>query len=230
MREAQAPDPPRSSVGRLRALVKGFFAKGPGALVAFITGVVALLFTLFPGLKPFSPTTLGAAVKVVGVERAISRDDWRRRVAVGDPERYRQLVLADNTAKKTKPGDPCAEGTLLGVLLYVKTHAEGYKRKQLTLRAVLYDARSGARLELADQYDPLARVPIDVPTKDSVQLLWLWSPSRPEQRGEMFARVEIYDPNEQLLDVANSGRFKALSEGESERLDERLNKRLPGCP
>jgi hypothetical protein len=230
MREAQTPDPPRSSVGGLRALVKAFFAKGPGALVAFITGVVALLFTLFPGIKPFSPTTLGAAVKVVGVERAISRDDWRRRVAVGDRERYRQLVLADNAAKKTKPGDPCAEGTLLGVLLYVKTHAEGYKRKQLTLRAVLYDASTGARLELADQYDPLARVPIDVPTKDSVQLLWLWSPSRPEQRGEMFARVEIYDPNEQLLDVANSGRFKALSEGESERLDERLNARLPGCP
>ena len=45
----------------------------------------------------------------------------------------------------------------------------------------------------------------------------------------MFARVEIYGLDEPLLDVADSGGFKVLREGESERLDEHLSTRLPRC-
>ena len=45
----------------------------------------------------------------------------------------------------------------------------------------------------------------------------------------MFARVEIYDPAEQLLDVADSTPIKALNALEAERLDETVASQLPNC-
>jgi hypothetical protein len=120
---------------------------------------------------------------------------------------------------------PAANGPLAGTGV-----AEGYKKKDLTLRAVLYDWRTHNRLELADQNQPLARVPLDVPTKESIELLWLSSPPQSQQAGRIFARVEIYDPADHLLDVVDSPRYQPLNTDEARRLDESFHAQLRRCP
>ena len=57
--------------------LRWFLTNGPGAVVALVTGVVTLMFTLFPDLKPFTPTHLSTKVSVVSVERTVSHDQWR---------------------------------------------------------------------------------------------------------------------------------------------------------
>jgi hypothetical protein len=209
----------RSSATRpppLGRVVRWFFAEGPGAVVALVAGIVAVLFTLFPDLKPFSATELSAKMEIVTTERAVTRDQWRWRVAVGDPERHAGMVQADKQAAGAPAGQPCKVlGAAPGFTIYVSSDVEGFKRRELTMRAALYDARTGRRVPDVEEFRALARVPIDAPTASSVQEIWLYDPG---DVPKYFARVQLYDPKEHLLDIADSKPFRRISGLELETL------------
>jgi hypothetical protein len=200
---------PGAVSGPLRGALRWFFAGGVAAFVALIAGVVSLLFTLFPDLKPFTPTDLSANLRVRAVERGVTRDQWRWREAFDDPGRHAQLVHEDQA--RLHLTDSCAGGAAPGYVVYVETHASGFKRRELTLRAQLYDAHSQRTVPVVGDSAVLARVPVDAPTAASVQQLWLLDPGVGR---DYFARVEIYDPGGHLLDFADSRRFRRLTQRE----------------
>jgi hypothetical protein len=197
---------------RLRDVGRGFFSEGAAAFIAFVTGIVALLFTLFPGLKPFTATELRVAVRIAAVDRQVTLDQWRWRVALGDAKEHARLVSEDPVAREF--GDDCGRGTELGFVLFVNTDARGFKRRELTVRAALYNAVTRVRVKDTSQLAVLARVPIDAPTAESVQQVWVWEPS---QGPRLYARVEVYDPENHLLAFDDTKPFKAHSYEEKER-------------
>jgi hypothetical protein len=176
-----------------------FLSEGAAAAVAPASAVVALVFTVFPGLKPF----------VAIDQSATTLDQWRWRVAVGDPEHDASLVAEDRVTREFN--DKCGLGAEAGYLLYVATDARGLKRRQLSVREAFYDARSDRRMHVEGQYDRLVQVPIDAPTDRSVQQIWLWDPGA---TSEVFARVELYAPREHLTAFADSRPFRVLTEHE----------------
>jgi hypothetical protein len=184
--------------------------EGAAASVALATGIAALVFTLFPGLKPFTPTDLRAQVHIDAIERAVTRDQWRWRIAQGDRRRRDALLAQDRELAAFK--DSCGGGTDPGFIAYVRTEADGYKRRQLKLRAALYDAGSKRRVEGVEEvHAVLAALPIDAPAVVSVQRVWLFEP-RAARR--YFVRAEIYDQHDTLLGFADSAAFAPLRDQE----------------
>jgi hypothetical protein len=193
-----------------------FFAEGPGSFVALIAGVVALLFTLFPELKPFTPTNLSASVDVITVDRAVTRDQWRWRVAVGDRTRHDELERADRQAAKSTSDEPCGTlGAAPGFTIYVATDAEGFKERELTVRAALYDVATGQRVADPEQFRALATVPVEAPTSSSVQEVWLYDPGTAQR---YFVRIQLYDSNDHLLHIVRSKPFARISDKELHKL------------
>jgi len=211
------PEGPKASLtSGLRRSVGWFVAEGPGAVVGLVAGVAALLFTLFPGIRPFSPTDLSASVKILQVESDVTRDEWRWRLAAGDARRHAQLVRLDR--RYSGFTDECAGGGELGFVVYARVEASGFKRRSLSVRSQLYDRRTGRRVVAADVFQRLARVPVDAPTEASVAQLFLTQPQVQQTFGARLklpaymARVELYDTDDHLLDVAESEPFSAFEE------------------
>jgi hypothetical protein len=189
---------------------RSLLAGAPGAVLAFATGLVALLFTLFPSLKPFEATELSANIRVVDVDRAVTRDQWRHRIAEGDPVRYEEIVAEERKTSKFK--DKCGRGAEPGFVLYVETDAKGFKRRELLVRAAIYDADTRRRVEGVDEeFRVLASLPIDAPTARSVQQIWLWEPGVSRR---YLARVQIYDRSDHLLAFDDSKVFRGLNSEE----------------
>jgi hypothetical protein len=202
--------------GTLASGVRWFFAEGAGTLVALTAGIVAVLFTLFPDLKPFTATTQSADITVLAVERGVTRDEWRWRLAVGDRARHDALVREDKRLARRAADEPCRVlGDQPGFSVYVRTDARGFKRRELTVRAALYRHPSRRRIRFltgteGERYRALARVPIDAPTAGSVQEIWVYDPGI-EPRPQYFVRVAVHDPSDHVLDVADSPHFWATS-------------------
>jgi hypothetical protein len=205
------------STRTLTQAIGWFFVGGPGAVVALVAGIVALLFTLFPSLKPFSPTNLSARVTVWTVERGVTRDQWRWRVASGDKKMYERWVKDDVKVVPEGGGACRVLGSQPGHIVYVSVVAEGFKAHDLTLRAAMYGADTRRRIEdpQAEEYRPLARVPVNAPTARSIEEIWIADPDGPKWE---FARVELSDPKGHLLDVDDSPRFRKLTLHEVQRL------------
>jgi hypothetical protein len=213
-------EPDRPPVGRARAAGSWFAKEGAGTIVALATGITALLFTLFPGLKPFTPTKLSAELWIQAVDRAVTRDQWRWEVAQGDPRRHAELVAQDREVSEFKDG--CGGGTDPGYVVYVRSEADGYKRRELKLRASLYDARTmRVARDVSGGHDVLAAVPIDAPTVISVQRIWVYDPRVLSERGSYIVRVELYDKNDNLLAFTDSKPVAELSAHELEQMPDR---------
>jgi hypothetical protein len=213
-------EPDSAKVGRARAVGRWFAKEGAGTIVALATGITALLFTLFPGLKPFTPTKLSAQLWIQTVDRAVTRDQWRWEIAQGDPRKHAQLVAQDREVSEFKDG--CGGGTDPGYVVYVRSEADGYKRRQLKLRASLYDAATKrAARDATGGHDVLAAVPIDAPTVISVQRIWVYDPRVLGARGSYIVRVELYDKNDNLLAFTDSKPVAELSSRELRQLPDR---------
>jgi hypothetical protein len=214
MPEPEVQDPPlNSGPAGSRGVTEGGVA-----LVALVTGAVSLLFVLFPGCKPFTATKLGASLRVLTVERSVTRDQWRWRVALGDPLFYAELVEEDAFVVSAPASEPCAVlGGAVGHVIFAATAVEGYKRQSLTVRAALYDGETKTRMPdiEAEEYRALERVPVDAPTERSVQEIWLYEPGGTPK---YFARVFLYDPEDHLLDIADSRTFDASTPAELKAL------------
>lgn len=202
--------------GPLLRLARSFATQGAGIVVALATGAVALLFTLFPGLKPFTPTNLSATLSIQAIDRAVTRDQWRWQIAQGDTRVHAELLKNDRAVSAFK--DACGGGADPGYVAYVKTTADGFKRRQLKLRATLYDAATHRPVrDVVGGHDVLANVPIDAPTVTSVQRIWVYDPQPPGTRA-YFVRVEVYDRQDDLLAFTDSSAVPKLTSRELRQL------------
>jgi hypothetical protein len=182
------------------------------ALLALASGVVGLVFDLWPELRPDPRTTRAAEVAVVAVERAVPIDDWLHRVS---PTRQayaarRRAHLRNAFAGMPTPTRAEVKSALgvKGQLVYVRTHIEGFKRRSLRLRWSMYRAageRRLANLGLANATG--ASVVGEAPSDTSVVLVW--TPAVPV-RDTLFVRFELVDPAGTVLAVGDSRRFKSL--------------------
>jgi hypothetical protein len=189
-------------------------------VVALVTGVCALIFTLWPNVKPFEVTTKRATVLVSTVDRGVTRDQWRWRESLGDARRHADLVSTDAKTLKMAEAEACtALGGESGYVAVVTTAAEGFKRKSLIVRAWLYSYPARQRIEKTqnEEFRELAKVPIDAPTAESVEEIWAYDPGASRR---YYIRVGLYDGGGQLLAVADSRPFNALSQKELSALSE----------
>jgi hypothetical protein len=176
------------------------------ALVALVASAVALAFDLWPGLKPDPRENFRADVGVFSVDRGVTLDDYLRRTTFSRAD-YRQARAKHLSAAGVPEGDPSTRGllTLAGEVVYVASTLQGFKRRSVTLRWSLYDARTRTRLN-GPSFSGVsaAQVEVEAPTDRTLQEIWL---PPPPGRGPYFVRVALYDDRDVLLAVADSEPF-----------------------
>jgi len=178
-----------------------------------ISAGLAALYAIKPEWKPYVTTTKRADLRVLAVDRGVTRDQWRWRVANGDMKKRNALVTADAKVLKAPRDEACTvHGKQAGYVAYIRSTAEGFKRRELNVRMALYAYPSRQRLEstVAEEYRTLASVPVDAPTDSSVQEVWIYDPVAARR---YFLRAGFYDDGV-LLAVADSKPFLALTDAE----------------
>jgi hypothetical protein len=170
--------------------------------VAFATSVVALVFTLWPGLKPDPRDRLNAQVSVFAVDRGVTLEAWLRRTTFSEDE-YREAraryLASLGVAEKDASGLLASSGQSA----YVASTVEGFKRRSVRLRWSLYDHATNRRLPQFSN-ESGARLNLEAPSDRTLQEIWL----PPLGRGRYFLRVALYDGDGTLLDVADSRPFR----------------------
>jgi hypothetical protein len=179
---------------------------GIGAAIAAVAGLVGLVFTLFPGLRPDPGDTFGAKVAVVRVEPGVTADEWLRRTTFS-PTAYRQRraeFLRGPSGSQPDPESARGNLRLRGRIAYVSSALEGFKGESVAVRWSLYDARSKQRL---DRFTNVVagRIKGDAPSDRTELEVWL--PPAPG-RGPYFVRVDLYDDRDNLLDSTDSTAFR----------------------
>jgi hypothetical protein len=176
------------------------------AMVALAASVVALTFDLWPGLKPDPREKFRADVTVFAVDRGVTLDEYLHRTTFSRAD-YRQARAKQLHAAGVPTGDPSARGLLIlsGEVVYVASTVEGFKRRSVTLRWSLYNARTRMRLS-GSSFSGVsaAKVDLEAPTDRTLQEIWL---PPPPGRGPYFVRVALYDRRDVLLAVADSRPF-----------------------
>jgi hypothetical protein len=178
----QAAAPRERGAGALLKLV--------ATLVSVCTGVAALLFVLWPQLKPEEPSRQGtASLSQLRLEPNVTRAYYLARVH--EPTTgYTKAQLADR-----------------GALLDVHIVVTGFKGERLPLRWQLYEASSGKKI---DEERAIAITP-DRTEVAGNHLFWVPLQHR---RGNFFANVELLLEREhsmQQLDSAQTDRFQGLA-------------------
>jgi hypothetical protein len=172
------------------------------AAVALVSSVVALTFELWPSLRPDPRSELGATASVLAVERNVTLGEWMQRVSRTDADlrRRRKSYIASGGSR----------GGLLipGQLAYVRTSVRGFKRRDVTLRWSIYDARTQERRR-EDSWDRANRsgLALGAPRDESVAEIWL--PAVVGAR-KYFVRIEVRDGDGALLAIADSEPFRGL--------------------
>jgi hypothetical protein len=206
-RVAKAGDPADSGgtgttteTSRRRLGTAGFAAIT--AVVALVSGVVALTFDLWPSLRPDPRTDVGATASVLAVERNVKLGEWMRRVSQTDADLRRRQ-------RKYFASGGSRDGLLIpGQLAYVRASVRGFKRRDVTLRWSIYDARTKER-EREDSWDRANRsgLALGAPRDESVAEIWL----QPVVGARTyFVRIEIRDDDGVLLAIADSKPFRGL--------------------
>jgi hypothetical protein len=171
------------------------------AATALGSSLVALVFELWPGLKPDPRTKLGADVSVFAVDPRVSYGAFLQRLSFSDADLRSRISAACGTPK------PCGRLNLPGEEAYVQTTVEGFKRRSVALRLSLYNAASQTRVAGASDVD-VAKERLAAPSDQSVIPVWIVCP--PKRGGRYFIRVELYHSGDHvLLAVADSRRFSA---------------------
>jgi hypothetical protein len=203
-----------------------------GALVAVSTAVSALVFSLWPGLKPSPPPQkLSASFTKIEVEPDVSFRAYVNRLARPRPaldaaeKAVRRAIRSPGAPRVTNRQILHAVMTANGLEVYVQVQVEGFRVRQFRpVRVSLYDAATGSQLTFrhprGNVFVPLGTVLAGVmrlggsshlrpsaPTDLRGALLWAVSPSR---RGRFFVRVELYDVNGDLIDFKDSATFRCV--------------------
>jgi hypothetical protein len=178
------PDPSSHggrSTQRLLSTARG----GLTATATLVTAVLGVVFLLIPSVRPLPRDKIEASLSVPTVESRVDLLEWARRQYPHDPRGELHKLL----------GHPYrASDAAAGMVVYVRLHAEGFKRRSIRLRARVYDARTRRPPENLDTDEIIpesGHLRIDAPSRASVQLLILDDFSRVP--GRYFVRVEAYD-------------------------------------
>lgn len=180
--EPEAPEPERTR--RWRKVLGGSRA-ALAAGIALVAGGVGLLFEVFPALRPDPRDRVGGTIEVFSVESGVPRSSWLQDAFPKDVDGATKRILGLD--------DPSpSELALPGTVVYLKVEVDGYKRREIAIRARLYNARTQRRVpNFPTNYADAGGIQIDAPNRRTVQQLFL-----PDLRGEQpaFLRIELVDP------------------------------------
>lgn len=173
---------PRRALSRINVVV--------AALLGFLTGGVALVFQLAPGLKPDPRDRVGADVAIFALEPSVTIGEWieRKFPAAG--------ALEDQHPDRQAPGE----------LLYVRTTVDGHKHRDVSLRFNVFSARTH-RLIPPERIDapPISTLNLSAPSERSVHVVWV--PDLTLFAQDVFIRVELWD-DKGILAVEDSPRIR----------------------
>jgi hypothetical protein len=160
-----------------------------GAVLAAAISATALVFELWPGLKPDPKEKVGAALQSVARDLNVTRSEYLARVG-------RQFT----------PGEDRDE---VGNVYYINADIEGFKRSTLRLRWFTYNNDNETRmpgLRSNDREEPVFKPQAPI----NSQIAQVWVPT-PERAGEYFVRFELYS-DDVLLGYVDSKPFTSLGE------------------
>jgi hypothetical protein len=168
------------------------------ALVAMASSLVALVFTLWPGLRPDPRDRLGAEVSVFAVDPNVSYREWIS---------ARSSFSGDEAVERLQEARVQTPGLLRvrGEVAYVRMQVEGFKRRSVAMRVSLYDGGTNRRVEGASNIE-VGSQQLEAPSDRAVVPVWLPCPPVPGRK--YFVRVELYHAGDNvLLAVADSRPF-----------------------
>lgn len=197
--------------GRLAHLRQAFAMSGAmlTALIALVSGALALFFQLRPDLRPDPRSNLGATALVFAVDKDVTLGKFldRRRSIISDDEYERERREYIRQAGGDDVGDGSSVLTLEGEDVFVRLGVEGFKSRSIGMQASLYDADTGRRVPALSDV-PVFEEQLNSPSDHSVVEFWLSVP--PVRVNTYFVRVEVFHESDGvLLAVADSERIAA---------------------
>jgi hypothetical protein len=168
------------------------------ALVAMASSLAALVFTLWPGLRPDPRDRLGAEVSVFAVDPNVTYREWIT---------ARSSFSGDEAEARLREARLQTPGLLRvrGEVAYVRMEVEGFKRRSVAMRVSLYEGWSNRRVEGASNIE-VGSQELEAPSDRAVVPVWL--PCPPEPGRKYYVRVELYHAGDNvLLAVADSEPF-----------------------
>jgi len=209
--ERQTAEPPAKRQGRIFHLRSAFAMSGAmlTAMIALISGGLALLFQLRPDIIPDPRTHLGASTSVFAVDSDVTLGSFlKRRKAIVSAAEYKREKQGYLKQARAASGGPSNKIFMTpGEDVFVRLLVEGFKARSITMLASMYDAQTGRRVPQVDNV-PVFAERLDSPSDRSVVEFWL--PAPPASTRSYFIRIAVYHRNDGvLLAVADSDRVVA---------------------
>jgi hypothetical protein len=178
----------RPTIGRANLVI--------AALLGLVTGTVALVFQLAPGLQPDPRDRVGADVSVFALEPNVTIGAWIKR---GFPT-HEQVALMKTYQDRAAVGE----------MLYVRTTVDGHKHREANLRFDVFNAETQQPIPRENiDAPPIEPLAISSPSERSVRLVWV--PDLTQDERDLFFRVELWDDSGMLAvtdsPVVRRGRF-----------------------
>jgi hypothetical protein len=174
------------------------------ALLALLSGGLALIFQLRPDLTPDPRTHLGATASVFAIDENVTLGDYleRRKAIVSPSELADEKRAYIKQAQEESGIDGSSVLTLPGEDVFVRTVVEGFKSRSIAMIASVYNAVTKERVpQLTDL--PVFQEQLDSPSDRSVVEFWLIQP--PVDVTRYFVRVAVYHRDDGVvLAVADS--------------------------
>ncbi|HEX3872668.1 MAG TPA: hypothetical protein VHW26_00880 [Solirubrobacteraceae bacterium] len=175
------------SVVRLLGPVAGSLT----AVVTLIAAVLGVLFLLVPSLQPLSRSKIDASISVPTVEPDVSELRWAEHQY---PRGGRAGAIEVLGKLLGHPYNQHTDGTVEGMVVYVRLATDGFQHRSISLRAEVYDAHTGEpprSVDISQIYPRSGTLTVDAPSRSSVQLMLLDDVKH--LSGVFFVRVEAYD-------------------------------------
>jgi hypothetical protein len=158
-----------------------------GAFIAVGPATVALIFTMWPGLKPDPADRLAAEMTAVTVDPKVTFAQFLRYLG------------------KRPDADAKAASRFPGAVVYVRIQVHGRKHRNLDLYYSLYRAGSKTRYS-APEVNRAKASYFSADTPDDQWIAQVFVPN-PPAFDKVFVRLELYD-HDSMLAVADSPRFR----------------------
>lgn len=161
------------------------------AVVALLSSLIPLIFSLVPSLKPDPRDSIAASLSVFAIDPQVTIGNYLARAYGNEAAGARRLRIA------------AEEFGWVGDVVYVRTRVDGFKHRRVRLTAAIYLVKGQKQLTLPPtEFKPPIPAELESPSTSSVALVWIPSLA---YEPPLFVRVEMYDFNKwQMLAVADS--------------------------
>jgi hypothetical protein len=183
----------------------------PGTITAIATllaAVLGVLFLLVPSLQPLARDKIEASVSVPTVESDVSELRWAEHQYPGGGRTGAIKQLDRLLGHRFNPN---TDGAVEGMVAYVQLQTDGFQHRSISLRAEVYDAKTGrppVSSDISEIYPRSGVLTVNAPSRSSVQLMLIDDVTHLD--GVFFVRVEAYD-NGGILAYADSPRIHGQS-------------------